>query len=682
MEDRGVSSGPPPSQAHSAAKLLKNFLQLNMSGLAVDTYDDNMVGPLKPGNRFFDTILGAGPNAPPLQIPIPDTVVVNDADKKVQRLYTDPATGCIIKESVAVDSLESRDKFISSCIKSVAATAQPLISNIVFPPGASLMSIPPLKINEPMQDRTCAIFKRPVKGVLVKDKNTRELLVANHVETLSPLAYQSMLCNACDFRTGDGTLILQKFVKPKGKRASIYRVFWRAESIGVGIVTGWRVTKATDTFSVFNKEQQEQEERELKLKDKKAQYDLQNNNSAGGNEDHDDERNGDDERGGGGFSGSNNQERSSNSPQSRSPKKEVLDFRRITTASEHKKLLQRDADFLSSMNRQLDLTEMERSRALREAISAHRHAGFKNVCTLTDDKGEVTQMSTSQLTITRVSRDALKEVQVYIERLVHWIQTTIRLSDHLIFHFSDIVCDFIRDDQGKWWFIQCKGFAPFPLSVERIKVWHSLKQKGKSTRTQKKMSEVLDKLERERGRCCAMCGLNFQEGQLIQIEIAPRDEDLAVGKEGGVDEEDEEDDDKEEDEEGEEEEEGGEKRTRGASSKLKSKTKSKAKLDGREGDSRRGKPLPSGPSAPPPPSRLTSRQVPAYGYALSVMAATRLAESYRDGRVPLTKQARHLIEQHSISIDSLTVSTRLKVRQSIFTFKFNPFTCFPFSRML
>jgi hypothetical protein len=197
------------------------------------------------------------------------------------------------------------------------------------------------------------------------------------------------------------------------------------------------------------------------------------------------------------------------------------------------------------------------------------------------------------------------------------------------------------------------------------------------------MSEVLDKLERERGRCCAMCGLNFQEGQLIQIEIAPRDEDLVieVGKEGGVDADEEfkDEDDKDEDDKEEEEEEeagGGERKKRGAST---TKLKSKAKLDG---DSGRGKPLPSGSSAPPPPSKLTSRQVPAYGYTLSVMAATRLAESYRDGRVPLTKQARHLIEEHSISIDSLTVSTRLKVGQFQISNSYsNLLTKFPFLRV-
>ena len=106
-----------------------------------------------------------------------------------------------------------------------------------------------------------------------------------------------------------------------------------------------------------------------------------------------------------------------------------------------------------------------------------------------------------------------EEVRIYIERLVSWIQNTVNRMEDLVLHLSRVVCDFIRDDQGQWWFIQLKSFR----SVDST---HAV-SRGTTTRStefpekRQTPAEIRAKLDAERGYKCRLCDLNFQEGQTI-----------------------------------------------------------------------------------------------------------------------------------------------------------------------
>jgi hypothetical protein len=44
--------------------------------------------------------------------------------------------------------------------------------------------------------------------------------------------------------------IIQKFIKSKGKRPSIFRLFWKASSTETGVVEGWNITKTEGEFRI------------------------------------------------------------------------------------------------------------------------------------------------------------------------------------------------------------------------------------------------------------------------------------------------------------------------------------------------------------------------------------------------------------------------------------------------
>ena len=80
-------------------------------------------------------------------------------------------------------------------------------------------------------------------------------LVSNSIECLTPHALQSNLVETLDTRGNGSDYVLQKFVKGKGAKPSVYRVMWRSVSSGAGVsgsVTGWYITKIDDEYDCFD----------------------------------------------------------------------------------------------------------------------------------------------------------------------------------------------------------------------------------------------------------------------------------------------------------------------------------------------------------------------------------------------------------------------------------------------
>lgn len=54
---------------------------------------------------------------------------------------------------------------------------------------------------------------------------------------------------------------------------------------------------------------------------------------------------------------------------------------------------------------------------------------------------------------------------MYTDRLVQWLQNTLLHQESLVFHVSDVACDFVRDDDGRWWLLQVRSLPLSSLSL-------------------------------------------------------------------------------------------------------------------------------------------------------------------------------------------------------------------------
>ena len=167
-------------------------------------------GPVKPGFHFYKWLsMGS-----PLQIPIADTILVDGSDIFLMK---NDANGVIVRERPAYENSQyERERFLSDCIKRFVVDSRPMGSS---PSLASL------------RGRFVAVVKRPV--------GHGKALVANNIECLTPQAFQAHLADTFDQRSGK--FAVQKFIKGRGSKASLYRVFWKAVAVGAG-ATGVKAT--------------------------------------------------------------------------------------------------------------------------------------------------------------------------------------------------------------------------------------------------------------------------------------------------------------------------------------------------------------------------------------------------------------------------------------------------------
>ena len=161
-------------------------------------YDEN-VGPVKPGYFFYKWLL----YGPPLRMPIPDTLLING--QEIRRLRND-ANGYIVRERFHyANDQAARDDFVVSCINSFVVDSRPFGSS---PALASL------------KGRFVALIKKPI--------TFGHALVSNSIECLTPHALQASVLETLDTRGNGSDYVLQKFIKGKGAKPSVYRVMWRS----------------------------------------------------------------------------------------------------------------------------------------------------------------------------------------------------------------------------------------------------------------------------------------------------------------------------------------------------------------------------------------------------------------------------------------------------------------------
>jgi hypothetical protein len=274
-----------------------------------------------------------------------------------------------------------------------------------------------------------------------------------------------------------------------------------------------------------------------------------------------------------------------------------------------------NADLLSSMLHTPDMGSTERALAQRHGGIANKLCGPLNTCSISGDPGLGIDPKTSAgLVVMKVSRPALEPVREYIERLVLWMQATSQRVHDLVMHLSQIVCDFIRDDQGQWWFLQMKSFEISPQSISRCLAWHNYHEHGVPREKKMTSKEIRAKLDAERGYKCRMCSLNYQEGQTINVEVSERDQAALLAK--------------------------------ASHHNKKNKQKEKRNLESM-----------SGPQE--------TRSVPAFGYELSRRMACHLAEFYRDEKFPLTKFSRSVLTGEAHVMESRSVVEKLRELEEV-----------------
>jgi hypothetical protein len=144
--------------------------------------------------------------------------------------------------------------------------------------------------------------------------------------------------------------------------------------------------------------------------------------------------------------------------------------------------------------------------------------------------------------ITRISSSVLEVPIQYVAEIVHWIECVLQNLQSLFVHIVECVCDFIKDDSGKWYFINLKGFQISMESKARVKIWYSLnysskkknitsgeekeekeKEKNPLSSSEAVAYQPLTRYERfmkheaELGIMCKLCGLFYMEHATIDV---------------------------------------------------------------------------------------------------------------------------------------------------------------------
>jgi hypothetical protein len=73
----------------------------------------------------------------------------------------------------------------------------------------------------------------------------------------------------------------------------------------------------------------------------------------------------------------------------------------------------------------------------------------------------------------QVKNHAIQEAEVYVHRLVKWFEEMIAKYEGVNVEVSDMVFDFVKDVNEKWYMLQVKGFrfsrSTEPLLISRMK---------------------------------------------------------------------------------------------------------------------------------------------------------------------------------------------------------------------
>jgi hypothetical protein len=112
----------------------------------------------------------------------------------------------------------------------------------------------------PLYNRFVAVQKRPVIGK-VSDTNQNSYSrkdTHQQCELMLSFGFQAMLFELFDSMGNSGSssasnennssFVMQRFIKSRGRRPAVYRIFWNNGSGDMGIAEGWNITKQEEEF--------------------------------------------------------------------------------------------------------------------------------------------------------------------------------------------------------------------------------------------------------------------------------------------------------------------------------------------------------------------------------------------------------------------------------------------------
>lgn len=155
--------------------------------------------------------------------------------------------------------------------------------------------------------------------------------------------------------------------------------------------------------------------------------------------------------------------------------------------------------------------------------------GHYNLCSLTNLEGAVTDTEMDKVSPFKMSPVTLEDPMVYTERIVAFLQKYAETREGLLVNVTEIVCDFIKDDNDKWWFIQIKGLRLCRQSRQRIHRWIKKRMEEDNAdledyeddqkesfqeQYKRKIREARDKAKENMDNQCKMCGIFYREGEL------------------------------------------------------------------------------------------------------------------------------------------------------------------------
>jgi len=245
----------------------------------------------------------------------------------------------------------------------------------------------------------------------------------------------------------------------------------------------------------------------------------------------------------------------------------------------------------------------ERVAAIKIGADVDRRLNDTALCSLS----RPIEQLPNKVKITRLSSRAMPGVAETIDDLVIWLQHAIQKKHDMNITLSELVCDFVRDEDGNFIFLQVKAFKLSDASLVTTALWSKIffSSSGKtddhvdmglvvvdevdprqvwrarSGRKPMSIAERTTKLREEVGDKCKLCGCSYIMGQVVQINP----EDGVLGTKATI------------------------------------------------RDSILGKPS----------SSAKVNDVPVFGYDISVKLACTLLELYRDAQYPLGKYARNVL---------------------------------------
>lgn len=197
--------------------------------------------------------LGKGP---PLSVPIPDMITIDQVTNNVKYISSNTKQNHLIEvECGMFDSYQTRDQFLINCLRRFIIKSQAISYRSI--PSHYTSDVMTKYSHEQLYNRFVAILKKPLsqQGRMYSNQQS-ELLLPFALQSHLDQATESQFSSDPQATTGNEMpsfvpeellnpnplYVIQKFVKCKGKKPSLYRVFWRLGSSDQGNAECWNIT--------------------------------------------------------------------------------------------------------------------------------------------------------------------------------------------------------------------------------------------------------------------------------------------------------------------------------------------------------------------------------------------------------------------------------------------------------